>query len=175
MLSPRELYINSLLGGFDRLHEIRKARQRFGFVQGAMIQHKDMEGLCKGGSDTIHPDWEQRGCGGAGVRERSWRPWSVQRPRRERKSRRCAAPSQGLYPTGRDAPPDQRQEAQPGFVWGKHLDGADGRTARMLLGEERGQGGLTLRYHFGAFFACEGRERCGLAWRLSRTSTWPLE
>jgi hypothetical protein len=61
MLSPRELYINSLLGGFDRLHEIRKARQRFGFVQGAMIQHKDMEGLCKGGGDTIHPDWEQRG------------------------------------------------------------------------------------------------------------------
>ena len=74
--------------------------------------------------------------------------------------------SERLHPTGGKATPDDRQEAEPGFILGKDLDRTDWRALFKLLGEEGRQGGLKLGHGIGTFFPCEGRGRFGLACSL---------
>ena len=80
--------------------------------------------------------------------------------------------SERVPPTGGHATPDERPSAEPGVLWGTALDGTAWRALFQVLGEEGRPGGLQLGPGSGTLFPCEGRGRCGLPCRLSRTSAW---
>ena len=75
-----------------------------------------------------------------------------------------------LPPTGRDPPPDDREQTHAAFILGKHFDGAVVGTVSTLLVEHDGQGGLELGQGCRTFFACDGRGRVGFARSVPRTT-----
>jgi hypothetical protein len=75
----------------------------------------------------------------------------------------------GLHATGRDTPPDNRQQAHTPFILGKDFDGHLGGIGGQRLLEERGEVSWKLGHGVRLVFAWAGRGRFGLARSVPRT------
>lgn len=134
-----------------------------------VVEDEHIEGLGNRLRKVIQPDLE-----GAGIEPREFKKEAVARGRFNGPLEIEIVKLGGhggnrLHPAGRNAPPDDGQQAPAAFILGQHFERGAGRAMVALLLEDCGKGCLKLAQGFRTCFAWDGRGRVGFARRVPRT------